>query len=157
MNYKFLILLFLMILFNCKQSEKVINVKNESKYIFVSMEKLIQNSNYYNNKHVEIEGFFDFKMEESSISIKEKSSYNEKIWLEFNFFKELKNQKGKLFFKDDHLLKYLGKKVRVRGVYNIDYKGHLAWYNGSLNVKEFAHKDERYIPNDDPIPTKMER
>ena len=147
MRHHFYILFFLTIFFSsCKQSKGTINALNsEGNYISISLKKLIDDSNSFKNKPIEVEGFFNFKMEESSISITENSNYNEKVWVEFNFLKELKNQKGEYFFKDNNLIKYNNKKVKVKGVYNTKYNGHMAWYKGSINVKEFIYNDEKYL------------
>ncbi|CAL2093784.1 protein of unknown function [Tenacibaculum sp. 190524A02b] len=145
MKQSFYILFFLVFIFNsCKQPKSIVNSRNNS-YTTILLKELIFSSNNYKDKPIEVEGFFTFKMEESSISINENSSYSEKVWLEFDFYKELRSQKGKYFFKDNNLLNYNSKKIKIRGIYNIKYKGHMSWYKGSINVKEFIYNDEKYL------------
>ena len=142
MRFKILTIICVLIL-GCNNNGKSVNDKSNF-YKKVSIDKIIENPSKYNNKKVEIEGFFYFRMEDSSLSNKEKSTQEDRIWVEFDFFNDLKNEKMKFLFKDDNLMNYVGKKTKIRGVYSIKYKGHLAAYNGSIKVANFICKDENY-------------
>ena len=135
-------ILMLLIILNCscKQSQKIIN----EEYNLVSMQKVINNVDFYDGKKIEIKGYFNFRMSESSVYVDKKMNSKKKIWVEFDFFNDIKNNEGKFFFKEDNVLNYTGKKVTIRGVYNKKYNGHLAAYNGSINVHTFKSGEELY-------------
>lgn len=142
MKFKILIITCFLI-YGCGNSEK--SIKNKTTvYKKVLIEKVIENPSLYNNIKIEIEGYFYFRMEDSSISNKQKSLEKDRIWVDFNFFKDLKNERNKLLFKNENLMNYVGKKIKLRGVYDIEYNGHLASYKGSIKVVSFLHKDENY-------------
>jgi len=57
----------------------------------------------------------------------------------------LKNQKNKFLFKNDNLLSFKNERVKIRGLFSSEYKGHMAWYKGSIKVEEFIYKNEKYV------------
>ena len=131
-------------LYSCGKHKK--SIKSENKpYKEVSLEKVIKNPSFYDNKKIEIQGYFSFGMEKSSISSEVKSSLDDSIWIDFNFFKDLKNQKNKFLFKNDNILNFKNKRVKIRGLFSSKYQGHMAWYKGSIKVEEFIYKNEKYI------------
>ena len=129
-----LLLLVLTLFINCRQVEKVVNNSlDDSNYKKVTINKVMQNPNLYNNKKIEIEGFFYFGFEDVSISETIKSSQKERIWIKFNYFnKGFKDNKGNFLFENDKMKSYLGKKIKIKGVYDSKNNGHLGLYKGTI-------------------------
>ncbi|MDA9317124.1 hypothetical protein N9Q58_04330 [Polaribacter sp.] len=141
---KFKILIICISIYSCNKHQTSIN----NKYIYynkVSLEKVIENPSQYDNKKIEIEGYYSYSMEDSSISSKNKTPLENSIWVAFNFFKDMKNQKNNFLFKNDNLLNFKNKKVKIRGIFSSEYKGHMSWYKGSIKVEEFIYKNEKYV------------
>lgn len=141
---KFKILIICILIYSCNKHKKSIDNENIF-YNKVSLEKVIENPSKYDNKKIEIEGYYSYSMEDSSLSSKNKSPLKNSIWVDFNFFKDLKNQKNKFLFKNDNLLSFKNERVKIRGLFSSEYKGHMAWYKGSIKVEEFIYKNEKYV------------
>lgn len=142
MKYKLLLVSFILVC--CKQSPKKTNTISDVEYNETSINEVFKSPHLYNSKKVVVEGYFHFRMEDSSLSGRKTTNLENRIWLEFNFFSDLENQHKKLFFKDDNVLNYTGKKVRIKGVYDTQYKGHLSAYSGSIKVDNFIYEEENY-------------
>ncbi|PQJ80308.1 hypothetical protein [Polaribacter porphyrae] len=88
MKFRFFVFNIFIIL-SCGNSTRT-NESSIESYKQVSIEKIIKTPSDYHNKNIEITGYFYFSMEDSSISSRKKSNFENRVWLDFNFFKDLK-------------------------------------------------------------------
>lgn len=149
---KFKHLIILIIVFGCNDTRKTLNTQE---YLKTSIIKIIENPSDYNNKKIEIEGYFHYHMEEAAISKNKGSDIRKRIWIDFNYFRDLLNDKKESLYKDDRLVINNKKKIKLKGIYTTKSNGHLGLYSGSIKdiscFKLSSIKDESkntYMLND---------
>ncbi|SKB36763.1 hypothetical protein SAMN03080601_00337 [Alkalitalea saponilacus] len=128
-NLKIISLLTAFLSIGC--NNKVVFYSDDSqdvKYQVVDVDSLEMKALDYDNKPIEISGYFHMDIE--NIYIHNNNNEN-RIWLDFNFFKPLKGDNDDTL-NGKRLMTLKGKKVKVRGVYKIDKTGHLGVYNGGI-------------------------
>ncbi len=104
----------------------------ENEYKKESISDIVSTPNLYHNKTIELDGYFYHGLEYTSIAEEKYSDPSKSIWISFNFRDDLLNNQGGALFKKNRLEKSSGKKIRIKGVFTRDKKGHLGIYAGSL-------------------------
>lgn len=104
----------------------------ENDFKRISINEIISDPTNYNNKKIELEGYFYFGLEEACISKVKNPELNDRIWIEFNFFKGLQNNGNNERLDGKKLMTFSGKRIKIKGVYTIENKGHLGRYSGAI-------------------------
>lgn len=134
-NLKASILLITVFILGCKNKHIFYSddFKNKT-YQTVDIDMFKKNPLEYDNMLIEIEGYFHMDIENIYIH-----NNQNRIWLDFNFFKPLlNNERDSLNGKK--LMTFNRKKVTVKGIYKVDKTGHLGVYNGGItNITFFGN------------------
>jgi hypothetical protein len=87
-------------------------------------EKLLKSPEKYHGQAIEISGTVHKRFEDTAIYLTESSPMGDAVWIEFT----------QLVVSPETLDKLDGKKVSVKGIFDIQDKGHLDQYAGSLKL-----------------------
>ncbi len=123
LHYRLCIILFFL-QFNTSCNNQIFN--NCPKYNFVkaSIQDIIKSPNQYDGKRIELEGYYYEDFEVTALSEKRIELDESSIWLDFMYNEELiKKLKGN---------KPTNKYVKIRGVFNVNNKGHLNMFSGGI-------------------------
>ena len=127
-------LLVLIIFLNSCSSNETYRLASytQDNYNPESISNIMKNPYKYDDKTVELQGYFYHGLEYTSIAEKKYSNPSESIWISFNFKIKLLNDKGDNLLEESRLENISGKKIKIKGTFNVDKKGHLGIYAGSL-------------------------
>jgi len=100
----------------------------DKKYEKVSLIDIINKPLDYNEKYIEVEGFYYTSIEQSVITSSEE--LKEGIWIDLN--SNLINKKGEKLLNNDRIFNYSKKHLRIKGKFIEQMKGHLGLYKGTI-------------------------
>ncbi len=100
---------------------------HKESYQIIEIALLESRSLEYDNRPIEVSGYLHMDIENLYIYINDKN----KIWLDFNFFEPLKNDKNDVL-NGKKLMSLKGREIKVRGIYKQNKKGHSAVYKGGI-------------------------
>ncbi|MGY3793779.1 hypothetical protein [uncultured Aquimarina sp.] len=111
----------------------------EDDYTKVSIDKILENPNLYHEKKIELNGYFFYGLEEAAITNDKSSSVKQRIWIDFDYKKNLLDNNNNELFAKNKLLDCSNKKIKIKGVFSKENKGHLGIYIGALtNITYFG-------------------
>jgi hypothetical protein len=120
-------IIFILTLFSCNKdfsfSSDENNIKNYSR---INSTDFLKNPANFNNKKVEMKGVFYMDSESIYLIVE-----NKKVYLDFNFYHELKDKNGNQL-DGEKLLTFNGKQIIVKGRYVNGITGHLGCCEGKL-------------------------
>jgi hypothetical protein len=87
-------------------------------------EKLLKSPEKYHRQEIEIRGIIHKRFEDTAIYLKESSQKEDTVWIEYIKL----NMSSETFDNLD------GRRVRVKGIFDIKDKGHLDQYAGALKL-----------------------
>lgn len=141
MSHIFLLFVCLILSQSCSETKMRTvyssDVKDSSQV--VDLEQLLKNPDIFKNKIIETVGIFQTGFEESAIyidnsSLKRKKT-NQALWMTFNedYYPLINNKTGlNLLDSYQSIEKIQGCKIKVRGKFNLNSKGHLGLFFGSI-------------------------
>jgi|GEM_PF-2357631 len=135
MRYLRLSFLLFVFLYSCKTSgtEKIFANDCRATAIPCELDRLYTHPYEYNNKEIEIQGYYKWDSERSALYPNNSFSGRNAIWVDFSGSDSLKNDKGDLFNDSVSNFKNMtGRKIRITGLYKSGSSGHLGEYNGSI-------------------------
>ncbi len=134
-----LILSLILICVSCGSVDTYTSPDYDSgKYTAVSFEQLLKDPNQFDKKKIELVGIFHYGMEEAGLT--NKKNPKNRIWIEFDYAKKMIDKNGKSLFKDEKLLRYSGKEVKLKGVFNKENTGHLGIYFAAIEDLHYFGK-----------------
>jgi hypothetical protein len=87
-------------------------------------EKLLKSPEKYHRQEIEIRGIIHKRFEDTAIYLTEGSPREDAVWIEYT----------KLIMSPETFDKLDGRKVRVKGIFDVEDKGHLDQYVGALKL-----------------------
>ena len=139
MRKELLILSLVLICLSCGSVETYTSPDYDGgKYTAVSFEQLSENPNQFDKKKIELVGIFYYGMEEAALTNKENPK--NRIWIKFDYKKKMIDKDGNSLFEDEKLLRYSGKDVKLKGVFNKENTGHLGIYFAAIEDLDYFGK-----------------
>lgn len=125
------------VLSNCNKKGRVFKLYESdncsSVYHSISYGGLIDSLSYYNNKLVEVSGYYHYSIEQTALS-KHRSFKEPVFWVEFNSEIARKESDTMVYLIEsvEEYRKINSKEIIMRGVVDTSNHGHLGQYIGTL-------------------------
>jgi len=115
-----------------------VNEKSIKKAQFIELSRILSNPENYESLIVDVIGEYNNGFEESGLYLSKiafsNSEKNKALWISFNneYYPLLSKSKVNLLDSYSEFEKISGKKVRVKGKFTLQSKGHLSKYVGTI-------------------------